>query len=447
MRMNIEDIKKNLGFSRLNEMQETAWAACRDGSSAVLVSPTGSGKTLAYLLPLCHRLRAGFEGVQAVVVLPSRELAQQSEDVFRKMKTGFRSCCCYGGRPAMEEHRTLRELRPQVVFSTPGRLNDHLKKSNILGGLVDILVIDEFDKCLELGFQEEMAAVARQLPRVRQLLLTSATDNKEIAPFMASIAEGKISVFKRFDFTSPQRLPQERLRVSLVHAPEKDKLETLARLLSRLNGVPAIVFVSHRESAERIGRYLHSEGFFAETYHGGMEQERRERALYKFRSGGSNILVATDLAARGIDVPETEAVVHYHLPLNEETFVHRSGRTARWEARGDAYLILAPGEVAPGYLPEDTAVVEVGDVSVSPCRPKWCTLYVGRGKKDKLSRADILGFLCKKGGLRGEEIGRIDIGARHAYVAVKRSRLKSLLSAIAGEKIKGMKTLVEEMRH
>lgn len=441
----MEELTARLGI-RLTEMQSAMAETCSAGNSVVLLSPTGSGKTLAYLLPLCARLDAASGGVQMVVIVPSRELARQSEEVFRRMNTSLRSVCCHGGRSAMEEHRRLREVKPQVVFCTPGRLNDHLGKENIFGGTVRTLVIDEFDKCLELGFQEEMERIASRLRHVEQYVLTSATDAQEIPGFLARLARHVADPPTRLDYLEGLADLRRRQRYFVVRSPRKDKLETLAKLLSGQDDGLALVFVSHRESADRVWTYLKSCGFSAEAYHGGMEQERRERALAKFRSGCSNVLVATDLAARGLDIPEVRAVVHYHPAASADAFTHRNGRTARWDAEGTVYVVLHEEEPLPDFVPEEAGTLDVEQVSVSPTRPRWSALYIGRGRKDKLSKADIVGFLCKKGGLRSGDIGSIVLSARFACVAVAGARMKAVLQAVAGEKIKGMRTLVEPMR-
>ena len=252
--------------------------------------------------------------------------------------------------------------------------------------------------------------------------------------------------FKTLNYLEGDNDTKLRIEVQQVRSPQKDKLETLGRLLTTIQGQPAIVFVGYRESAERVGKWLRQNGFFAEVYHGGMEQDWRERALYKFRNGSANVLVSTDLAARGLDIPEVKVVIHYHLPLKEEDYTHRNGRTARWDAQGAIYLLLGPEEQCPEYA-GSLPTLRVDDVELlKPLPPLFTTLYIGRGKREKLSKGDVLGFLCKKGGLKNDEIGRIDISAHHAYVAVARKKVKALLRQVSGEKIKGMKTLVEEIR-
>lgn len=443
----LRDALSRQGVTQLSPMQEAAAEACQGRDDVVLLAPTGSGKTLAYLLPLCGQLDAQSDALQAVIVVPSRELAMQIDDVFRSLRTPLCAVCCYGGRPAMEEHRVIRSVRPQLVIATPGRLCDHLAKDNLHGPTVRSLIVDEFDKCLELGFRDEMNRLVRALPGVRRTVLTSATDSDELGAFLNAVSGGRRGV-ERLDYLDGgDGVPAGRIRSYVVRSPENDKLDTLIALLGDLEGRPSVVFVGYRESVDRVADALAKAGFSVERYHGGMEQQWRERAVYKFRSGCSNVLVSTDLAARGLDVPEVEAVVHYHLPADQTAYVHRVGRTGRWEADGCSYLILNPKETLPEYLdptPEDYVPTQPAR---RPVAPRWVTVYIGRGKKDKLSRVDIVGFFCKKGGLRAADIGRIDVKDRYAYAAIDRLKVRAALRAVAGEKIKGMRTLVEVMRH
>lgn len=439
--MDNKEIYRKLGISTLSAMQKaTASAFERTNHDIVVLSPTGTGKTLAYLLPLVGAVNPAVDDVQAIVIVPGRELALQSAKVLQQMGCGVRGYAAFGGRMAMDEHRELRNLRPHIVFATPGRLNDHLDKGNISPLKVRTVVIDEFDKCLDMGFSEEMKEVRSALPKDINTWLISATN----AP---SDFEKYISLSKSITLNYLKTADDKRLDTYIVNSPLKDKLETLRDLLIMLNGEPAIVFVSYRESVERVYKYLKQEHFFAEKYHGGMEQRDRERALYKFRSGGSNVLVSTDLAARGLDIAEVKHIVHYHIPTDKAAFEHRNGRSTRWENRGASYVILGPEEPLPAFsgIP-DAEVMEIVHSEKTPTVPEWTTLYIGRGKKEKVSKGDVLGFLCKKGGLKGCDIGRIDIEAHCSYVAIRRSKTKSVLRAISGEKIKDMKTIIEPMR-
>lgn len=437
--MNTNHLLANLKIERLNPMQEAVGKAYAENKNLVVLSPTGSGKTLAFLLPLVQSLSPDVDVPQAVVLVPSRELALQIEGVFKSMNTSLRVMSCYGGRPAMDEHRTMRNLKPQVIIGTPGRMNDHLGKGNIEVEALRTLVIDEFDKCLEFGFQEEMSQVLAKLPALFRRVLLSATDCEEIPLFTG------MERMVKLDFLGEGNLA-ERLDLRIVHSPEKDKLDTLYRLLCALGEGSTLVFVNYRESVERVAAYLKSRKFPCDAFHGGMEQQDRERALYKFRNGSCPVMVSTDLASRGLDIPGIDHVVHYHLPLNEEAFIHRNGRTARWNASGVSYLILHAEEQLPAYLLADTPEFLLPEQTPKPIKPRWTTLYIGKGKKDKLNKVDIVGFLCKKGGLSGEDIGRIDVKEHNVFVAVKRSKVRQLLSLVQGEKIKGLKTLIEEAK-
>lgn len=439
--MEIKSILENLHIDALNPMQEAALEAGRGSKDVILLSPTGSGKTLAFLLPLLNDLSESAVGVQAVVLVPSRELALQIETVFKSMGTSYNVMSCYGGRPAMEEHRVMKNIHPSVIIGTPGRMNDHLAKQNFDSSSVRLLVIDEFDKCLEFGFYDEMSTVISLLPNLQKRYLLSATDASEIPEFTGLNKATKLSFLN----TESQE-SNSRLHIYKIESPDKDKLESLYKLLCMLGNQSSLVFCNYRESVERVGNYLSSKKMYNEVFHGGMEQQDREKALYKFRNGSCNVFISTDLASRGLDIPDIDNVIHYHLPVNEESFIHRNGRTARWEATGNAFMLLHAEEKMPDYVKElpETFVLDVNPPN--PSLPQWVTLYIGKGKKDKLNKIDIAGFLYKKGNLQREDIGQIDVKEHYAYVAICRKKLKQTLNLIKGEKIKGLKTIIEETK-
>lgn len=437
----MKEILRRLGIEELNYMQQDSLAANRKKDNVILISPTGSGKTLAYLLPLVQRVDKTQEEVQAVIVVPSRELARQTHSVLTAMNCGVRCEAVYGGRPAMEEHRLLRDRRPHVIVGTPGRLLDHLAKENFSSLRVSHLVIDEFDKCLELGFQDELQRLVGQLPEVTHRILLSATDCPEIPRFI-TLDENT----EKLDYSDGDEQVPHRITLYEVHSPLKDKLDTLGLLLSDLGQQSSIVFVGYRESVERVAQYLRKQQVAVSDFHGGMEQDLRERALFRFASGACNVLVSTDLASRGLDLPEVDNIIHYHLPLDEAAFVHRNGRTARWEASGKAYLLLGPEEHLPDFVHTEPETYRIASREVAVASPRWESLYIGRGKKEKLSRGDIAGFMMKTGGLAPDEVGRIEVRDHCAYVSVARHRVKELMGRIKGQKIKGMKTIIEPTR-
>lgn len=436
----IDKILDKLGIE-LNAMQEaTLHAVLRSNKDVVVLSPTGSGKTLAYLIPLVQLVDANLAEPQVLVVTPGRELALQSADVLKGMGTGLRAMACYGGRATMDEHRVLRKVQPQVVFGTPGRLNDHLDKGNFSAEYIKYLVIDEFDKCLEMGFQDEMSQLIESLPNLQRHLLLSATEAEEIPKFV------HIGRVETIDYRVDEEQVPERVHIYKVESPQKDKLETLEQLLLSLGNESSIVFLNYRDSVERTNEFLRSRGFATSAFHGGLEQQQREDALYKFSNGSANIFVSTDLGARGLDIPNIDNIIHYHLPEGEDSYIHRVGRTARWEAKGRAFFLLGPTESIPGYVDADIETYEIPADLPAPAMPRMATLYIGKGKKDKISKGDIVGYLCKIGQLQSSEIGKIDVKDRYAYVAVVRPKVKQVLKLTQGQKIKGVKTILEEVR-
>ena len=464
--MDIQRILSKMGIAALNEMQQqTAEAILGSDGDVVLLSPTGTGKTLAYLLPLVQLMEptpalpdTRRSAVQALVVTPGRELALQSDTVLKSMGCGLRSTACYGGRAAMDEHRVLKDVQPHIVFGTPGRLNDHLDKENISRYGIRYLVIDEFDKCLEMGFQTEMQRLIKGLPGLERRILLSATNADQIPQFVNLSRKGTFIDFLPDDEQAPQRVT-----LYEVHSPQKDKLDTLRQLLLGFGDESTIVFLNYRDSVERVDSYLRKQGFTTSCLHGGLEQRQREAALYRFSNGSANVLVATDLASRGLDIPDIRNIVHYHLPESPEGYIHRVGRTARWDASGRTFFILGPAEHIPEFVNGQRTMAEVPLPAAGaprpatdgpqpaakeqrPALPRMATVYIGKGKKDKISKGDIVGFLCKAGGLKADEIGRIDVNDRYAYAAVRRDKLQQVLRQTAGEKLKGLKTVVEPIR-
>ena len=426
-----------MGVETLTPMQTETGEAMQSGTANVVVlSPTGSGKTLAYLLPIVQGIDAAEDEVQAVVVVPTRELAIQSWQVLAALDRQVRSQCCYGGRPAMDEHRDMMKKKPQVIFGTPGRLNDHIAKGNFSVYHVRRLVVDEYDKCLEMGFREELSALVKSLPGVRQKVLLSATETQEIPYLFGN------KPYRTVNYSQSIYI-KERVHIYKVRSEEKDKLGLLKKLLCTFGNESCIVFLNYRDSVTRVSSFLTDEGFSVVSYHGGMEQEERERAFAAFRNYSASVLVATDIASRGIDIPDVKYIVHYHLPADEVAYTHRVGRTARWERKGDTFFLLGPEETIPDFVTTEVEDLALPEKVPAPVAPKMATLYIGKGKQDKISKGDIVGFLCKVGGLNSGDIGAIDIKERYCYVAVAYKKHKSVIQAANGERIKNKKTVVE----
>lgn len=433
-----KSILSNLAIDSLNEMQIAALDTIVKNPNILLLSPTGSGKTLAFLLPVLHLLDEGITKVQCLIVVPSRELALQIEQVWKKMGTKFKVNVCYGGHSIDTELKNLSNP-PALLIGTPGRLTDHLDRKSFDTDFIQTLVLDEFDKSLQLGFQDEMETIIGRLPHLQKRVLLSATSDVEIPSFV------KMEAPVILDYIEEEK--NESLSVKLVLSPEKDKIETLFNLICSLDSEPALIFCNHREVTERISDLLIQKGIQTRYYHGGMDQDDRERILVQFRNGSLNYLVTTDLAARGLDIPEMNHVIHYHLPSKESEFVHRNGRTARMHASGTAYIIQFKEDKMPDYVSDDLDVLQISKGKSLPNRPEYQTIYVSGGKKNKLNKSDIVGFFLQKGKLDKSDLGLIEVKDFISFAAVRSSAVKTLLSNIRDEKMKGKKYKIEVARN
>jgi len=428
------------GIKQLNPMQESMLQSAGPHPAIVLRAPTGSGKTLAFLLPILQSLESGLKTSQALIVAPSRELAQQIETVWKSLGSGYKVTCCYGGHKREIEENNLIEA-PAVVIGTPGRLADHIRRGNITAATIHTLVLDEFDKSLELGFEGEMTEVISALSGLKQRILTSATSMDELPEFTGITDPLELS------FGGPEKDASLELALRIVNSPDRDKLETLFDLLCYTGARPTIIFCNHRESVERVSADLKARHIHNVYYHGAMEQMERDTALCKFRNGSSDFLVTTDLAARGLDIAHIRYIVHYHIPDTEAGFTHRNGRTARMEASGTAIMLLGPDEELPVWIDAAQAeVMEIPSGEPLPAKPDWSTLYIAAGKKNKVNKVDIVGFLAQIGGLKKEDIGLIEVKDFSAFAAVRRSKAAAALTAIRDQKLKGKKVKIEPAR-
>ncbi|WP_276133338.1 DEAD/DEAH box helicase [Polluticoccus soli] len=438
-KFSFDKILANLKIDALNEMQEASLVAHEKHNDIVLLSATGSGKTLAFLLPALESLDPAARKTQALIVVPSRELAQQIEQVFRSMGTGLKITSCYGGHKRETEENNLVEA-PVVIVGTPGRLGDHIRRKNITVDAIETLILDEFDKSLDMGFTEEMEFIISSLPNINRRILTSATEAVEVPEFVG-LEEHAI-----LNFLHLKNEESAGLDIKTIQSADKDKVETLFELLCSIGNRSSIIFCNHRESVERTSRMLTEKGILNEFYHGAMEQRERDSALSKFRNGSVNFLVTTDIAARGLDIPNIRYIIHYHLPHTAEIFTHRNGRTARMDASGTAILILSQEEKVPEYITEEVEEIQLKENSPIPAKPDWVTLFIAAGKKDKVNKIDIVGFLSNKGQLKKEDIGLIDVKDFFSFVAIRRSKATNTLHLIKPEKIKGKKVRIEVAR-
>lgn len=431
----IENTLRNMGIESLNAMQLAALGANEQARDLVLLSPTGSGKTLAYLLPVLQALDPQCKRVQALVLAPSRELAMQIEQVWRSMGTGYKVNTCFGGRPSNAEKRTL-QTPPALLIGTPGRLQDHIERGNFEVDDIRTLVLDEFDKSLEMGFADQMEAIISRLASLQKRILTSATDAIQIPSYAGLRNPAKL------DFSQKDHALKG-LSTYLIKGESNDKMELLYRTICHLGNDSTLVFCNQRDAVEKVAAYLTSRKVANEFFHGGLEQPDRERALSKFRNGSCTVFISTDLASRGLDIPEIRNVVHFDIPVRNDEYVHRNGRTARMEAEGNAFSLLASNEDLPDYIAPRPTPYTLPQLTAAPSKPVWATLYIGKGKKDKLSKMDIVGFLFKKGGLAKDELGMVEVKEFYSYAAVKASKVQAVLKLVQNEKIKNMKTKIE----
>lgn len=412
-------------------MQLASIEAVGQHDNIVLLSATGSGKTLAYLLPLLNLLDPANTKTQAIIIVPSRELALQIESVFKSLGTNLKVTCCYGGHLRETEENNLKQP-PALLVGTPGRLADHIRRGNITVDSIETLVLDEFDKSLELGFVEEMSFIIGSLRSLQKRILISATKAIEIPAFIGMNDEVTLDFLNSKDTDTG-------LTIKTLISDGKDKLETLFRLLCMLGNRSTIIFCNHRESVERTSNWLKEKDIVNVFYHGALEQPERDAALCKFRNGTANVLVTTDLASRGLDIANIRYIIHYHLPGSEAVFTHRNGRTARMDASGTAILILSPEESLPMYITDTVEEIELPETPVLPDKPQWSTLFIAAGKKDKVNKIDIVGFLSNKGRLKKEDIGLIEVKDFTSFVAVKKIKVSNTLQLIKDEKIKNKK--------
>ena len=432
--MNLESIYKKLQIQDMNQMQKSTYKATENKNDVVLLFPTGSGKTLAFLFPLLRNLKKDKSGIQALILVPARELALQIEQVFKAMKTDYKVTVCYGGHDKKIEINSLTEA-PALLIGTPGRIADHLRNNSFNPSTISTLILDEFDKSLEFGFQEEMSFIIESMKNLSQRILTSATAMEEIPSFTGLKNEKTIDFLKLSD-VKPD------IQFKKVITTAEEKLDALFHLICKIGNKRTLIFCNHREAVDRISELLKDKGIERETFHGGMEQDERERALLKFRNDSAKILITTDLAARGLDIPEVESIVHYQLPPKEDAFIHRNGRTARMNAKGFAYLIMKEDDNFP-FLKNDIPVENVEGENKIPQQTTFQTIYISAGKKDKVNKVDIVGYLIKKGELGKDDIGLIEVKDTTSYVAVSRKKIPELLKKLATEKLKGKKVKME----
>src|SRR5690554_4852365 len=426
-----QEILDKLEIKKLNPMQEEAIEVISKTENTVILSPTGTGKTLAFLLPLLDVIDPEVDGIQALIVVPSRELAIQIEQVFRDMGTGLKLNAVYGGRSKSKDRIELQHT-PSVLIGTPGRILDHFTDDHMNTDSIKYLVLDEYDKILEVGFEEELKEIVSFLANVQKRVLTSATVSIKIPGF--------VNMSNRKTLNYLEETASSNLKLKIVETEPAEKLDTLIKLFNHIGNQNGIVFCNLRASVENLSAFLEKHHIEHSCFYGGMEQIDRERALIKFSNGSSQVLLATDLAARGLDIPELDYIIHYDLPYHAEEFTHRNGRTARVAAKGTAYVLSHTGRALPDFIAGGEALTEFKTAGIA--KPFFKTLFISGGRKDKISKGDIAGVFIKKGGLTGTELGLIELKSDCAFVAVPAKKANELIEKLNNTHIKKRKVRI-----
>lgn len=426
-----QDILEKLNIQALNAMQEEAVPVIEDTTNTILLSPTGTGKTLAFSLPLLKVLKPESTEVQALILVPSRELAIQIEQVIRSMGSGFKVNAVYGGRPMSKDKIEIKH-NPAILIGTPGRILDHFTANRFSKAHIKTLILDEFDKSLEDGFEEEMKSIIGQLPAINKRILTSATQGVKVPGFVRLDKPTTINYLKQ--------QVASKLAIKTVVSPEQNKLKTLLKLLQHIGNEQGIIFCNLRDSIDVVSNFLKRNKISHGCFSGGIEQKDRERALITFRNGTSQVLLATDLAARGIDIPELNYIIHYELPRHEEEFIHRNGRTARMHAKGTAYILKWKDQALPEFIKN---VKGINIDTKAPHKPQyWETLFISGGRKDKISKGDIAGLFFKQGGINKDELGTIELKQDCAFVAIPLEKAAILVEKLNNSRLKKKKVRV-----
>jgi ATP-independent RNA helicase DbpA len=438
----------SLGYEAMTPIQAQSLPHILQNSDVIAKAKTGSGKTAAFGIGMMMKLDVGTFRVQEVVLCPTRELSEQVARELRRLARfahNVKILTLCGGTPLAPQRASL-EHGAHIIVGTPGRIQDHLGKKTLSLKHVHTLVLDEADRMLDMGFKEDILKIASNMSKARQTLLFSATYPEEIAQMSRTVQKDAVTV-------SVEALKDESTVMQRFYRAGGEKIDTLARLLGAYRPDSAIVFCNTKIACDEVADALHERGFHAFALHGDLEQRDRTEVLTLFANGSCSVLVATDVAARGLDIKDLGMVVNYDLPHDPEVYVHRIGRTGRAGKEGLALSLYDPDEASRIDTIErytDTPV-EYGDAKrllegkgEAP-QPRYTTLAIDGGKKNKVRPGDILGALTGDAGIEGRCVGKIDVFDFVAYVAIDRSVADSAFVRLREGKIKGRKFRVRRV--
>jgi ATP-independent RNA helicase DbpA len=439
----------SLGYTAMTPIQGRALPPMLAGRDLLAQAQTGSGKTAAFGIGLLHKLNPRFFGVQALVLCPTRELADQVAREIRRLARAtpnIKLVTLVGGMPMGPQLGSL-EHGAHIVVGTPGRVLKHLDRGSLELDKITSFVLDEADRMLDMGFADELDAIVAALPTKRQTLLFSATYPEAIAQMSAHVLRDPVQVRIEEEGQGPD------IRQVFYEVNKGQRNKVLVSLLVQYRPASAIIFCNTKLQTRELAEELAGLGFFARALHGDLEQRERDRVLAQFANRSTAILVATDVAARGIDIKELDAVINYELSPDPEVHIHRIGRTGRAGEKGLALSLYLDSEAwrvkaieeAMGETLERGTVKLVDDLSGMNLKPPMVTLQIDGGRKDKLRPGDILGALTGEGGISGKQVGKIDLFDRTALVAVARPVARQALAMLAEGRIKGRRFKVRRL--
>lgn len=437
-----EALKQN-NFTAMTPIQEKTLPFLIEGSDVLAQAPTGSGKTLSFAISLLEQVDEKSLEFQALVLAPTRELAKQIAVEIRKLAVklpNFKVITLIGGESLRTQQATL-EKGAHVVVATPGRIIDFMGKELIDFKMVKVLVLDEADKMLDMGFSDDIKKIMGNLSSMRQSMLFSATFNDKVIELAKAV------------LTDPETVLLENketvlINESLVELGGKEPLEAVLDVLDLYHPQSTIIFCNTKDACKEMERELVGLGFDAKGLHGDLDQYRREEVLFMFENGSINILIATDVASRGIDIKDLSLVINADLPQDHDLYLHRRGRTGRAGQEGEVVSFFRHrGKVEKLFGTKEPFALLHFDRKPKQYKSKATmeTLFFLLGKKDKIRKGDIVGALCRDGGLAGDDLGMIKVEDRRSFVAIKKSSVQKVLNFLKEGKIKGKKVKAKKI--
>jgi len=426
-----------LHFTTMSEIQEKAINPILEGKDILAQSKTGSGKTLAFGIPSIMQTDTSSNSPQTIIITPTRELAEQIAVELRKVaayKANLKILTLYGGVPLRAQADSLAK-GAHILIGTPGRIQDHLAKETLVLDSIKTLVLDEADRMLDMGFYDEIVKIGSNMPRAKQTLLFSATFPEKIETLAKALLNQPLTL--KVDTILDAH------KIDEIVYETADKFKTLTALIQSYKPESLLIFCNTKAEVMSLTDRLHAKGHSVIDIHGDLDQRERNESVLLFSNGSKRILVATDVASRGLDIKDIALVINYDLPFDKEVYTHRIGRTGRAGATGTALSLYAPSDSEKcSYITSQAKKAEMKALRVDASFKmisQYDTLGINGGKKTKLRKGDILGTLCKEIGLENSQIGKIDITETRSYVALHHSVIEKVNKAFKKVKIKKKK--------